>query len=412
MTQAIRYVGLDVHKHYVMVGAVDQSQQTVLPPRKVALADLQSWAEKYLQPTDHVVLEATTNAWYVHDLLEPLVERVVVAHPPQVKLIAAAMVKTDKKDTMTLARLLAANLIPTVWVPPVHVRDLRALLAHRRRLVSQQTQCKNRLQSILHRNHILPPASGKLYHPNQRDWWLGLELAAGDKLRVRQELVMLDQLDTLIDETSDELYRLSLSDPWREQLPWLIQLPGIGVMTAMVILSAVGDIQRFPSAKKLVGYAGLGARIHASGLTFHTGGITKQGRRELRAALVETAWVTVRVDPGWREQFERLEQRIGRRKAIVAIARKLLVVAWHLLYHRRVDRQADPERVVRYFLAWGRQAKAFTRLGLKASEFARQQLDILGIGQDLPTLITFGVTYRLPPSSLPLPAEAHPPACP
>lgn len=402
--QSIRYVGLDVHKHYVMVGAVDQSQQTVLPPRKVALVDLENWAQKYLLPTDHVVLEATTNAWYVHDLLEPLVERVVVAHPPQVKLIAAAMVKTDKKDTMTLAKLLAVNLIPEVWVPPVHVRDLRALLAHRRRLVSQQTQCKNRLQSVLHRNHIVPP-EGKLYHPDRREWWLSLELAAGDKLRVRQELIMLDQLDTLIDETSDELHRLSLSEPWQEQLPYLIQLPGIGVMTAMVILSAVGDIQRFPSAKKLVGYAGLGARIYASGLTFRTGGITKQGRRELRTALIEAAWVTVRFDSSWREQFERLEQRIGRRKAIVAIARKLLVVVWHVLYHRRVDRQADPERVVRYFLAWGRQARAFYRLGLKASEFARQQLDILGIGQDLPTLIVYGAAYRLPPSSLPV-AEA------
>ena len=401
MTPTIRYVGLDVHKHYVMVGAVNQTQQTVLPPRKVALADLEGWAQKYLQPTDHVVLEATTNAWYVHDLLEPLVERVVVAHPPHIKLIAAAMVKTDKKDTMTLARLLAVNLVPAVWVPPVHVRDLRALMAHRRRLVSQQTRCKNRLQSVLHRNHIVPP-EGKLYHPDQRDWWLALDLAAGDKLRVRQELLMLDQLDTLIDETSDELYRLSLSEPWQEQLPYLIQLPGIGVMTAMVILSAVGDIQRFPSAKKLVGYAGLGAKIHASGLTFHTGGITKQGRHELRTALIEAAWITVRFDPTWRQQFQRLEQRIGRRKAIVAIARKLLVVVWHVLYHRRVDRQADPERVVRYFLAWGRQAKSFARLGLKASEFARQQLDILGIGQELPALITFGVTYRLPPSSLPV----------
>jgi hypothetical protein len=74
----IRYVGLDVHKHYVMVGAVDPAQQTVLPPRKVALVDLAGWAQKHLQPTDQVVLEATTNAWYVHDLLAPIVERVVV----------------------------------------------------------------------------------------------------------------------------------------------------------------------------------------------------------------------------------------------------------------------------------------------------------------------------------------------
>ena len=121
-----RYVGLDVHKHYVMVGAVDRDHQLVLPPRKVSLVEFEGWAQKYLQASDEVAMEATTNAWYVHDLLEPVVGRVVVTHPPHIKLIAAAMVKTDKKDTMTLAKLLAVNLVPEVWVPPVHVRDLRA----------------------------------------------------------------------------------------------------------------------------------------------------------------------------------------------------------------------------------------------------------------------------------------------
>ena len=407
-TSTKRYVGLDVHKHYVMVGAVDRSQQVLLPPRKVALVELEGWAQKHLQPTDEVVLEATTNAWYVHDLLEPLVERVVVTHPPHIKLIAAAMVKTDKKDTMTLAKLLAVGLVPEVWVPPVHIRDLRALISHRRRLISQQTQSKNRLQSVLHRNHIVPPPE-KLYHPDQRDWWLQLELTPGDKLRVRQELMMLDQLDTLISETTAELHRLSLSDPWREQLPYLIQLPGIGVLTGMVVLSAIGEISRFPSAKKLVGYAGLGAKVHASGLSYRTGGITKQGRKELRAALVEAAWVAVQFDAGWRAQFERLAQRIGRHKAIVAIARKLLVVIWHVLSKRRVDRQADPERLARHFLAWGRQARVFSRLGLKASAFARQQLDLLGIGQEL-SQITYGANYRLPPSSLPVAEQTVSPA--
>jgi len=395
-----RYVGLDVHKHFVMVGAVARNQKVLMPPRKVGLTEFQDWAKKHLLPTDEVVLEATTNAWYVHDLLAPIVGRVVVTHPPHIKLIAATMVKTDKKDTMTLAKLLAAGLAPEVWVPPEHIRDLRALISHRRRLVSQQTQCKNRLQSVLHRNHILPP-QGKAYHPDNRDWWTKLNLSPGDTLRVRQELVMLEQLDTLINETSDELHRLSLSDPWREQLPYLIQLPGIGVMTGLVILSAVGDISRFPSAKKLVGYAGLGARVHASGQSYRTGGITKQGRKELRHALIEAAWITVRFDPAWNEPFERLANRIGRRKAIVAIARKLLVVIWHVLSKRRVDRQADPERLVRYFLAWGRQTRVYTRLGLKAPEFARQQLDLLGVGQEL-SLITFGATYRLPPSTLPV----------
>ena len=400
MSYSIRYVGLDVHKHYVMIGAVDRTQQTVLPPRKVALVEFESWVKKHLRLTDQVVLEATTNAWYIYDLLEPLVERVIVTHPPHLKLIAAAMVKTDKKDTMTLAKLLAVGLVPAVWVPPAHVRDLRALIAHRRRLVSQQTQAKNRLQSVLHRHQIAPPIQ-KPYAAHHRDWWLKLALPPGDKLRVRQELLMLDHLQALIAETTDELHRLSLSEPWSQQLPYLIQLPGIGVLTGLVILSAIGDISRFPSAKKLVGYAGLGAKVHASGLSYRTGSITKQGRRELRAALVEAAWVAVRYDPRWGQQFERLQRRIGRRKAIVAIARKLLVVVWHVLAKRRVDRQANPERVVRYFLAWGRQARVLARLGINASAFARQQLDLLGIGQDL-SLVTYGVTYRLPPSALPL----------
>lgn len=168
-----------------------------------------------------------------------------------------------------------------------------------------------------------------------------------------------------------------------------------------MVLSAIGDIQRFPSAKKLVGYAGLGARVHASGQSYRTGAITKQGRRELRHALVESAWVAVRYDDSWKQQFARLADRIGRRKAIVAIARKLLVVIWHVLSKQRVDRQADPERVVRYFLAWGRQAKVFAQLRLKASEFARQQLDVLGIGQEI-IRVKFSANYILPPSSLPI----------
>ena len=95
-----RYVGLDVHKQYVMVGIVDGQQRLLLSPRKVSLTELEDWAKKHLHPSDAVMLEATTNAWYIYDLLQPLVERVVVAHPPHIKLIASAMVKTDRKDTM------------------------------------------------------------------------------------------------------------------------------------------------------------------------------------------------------------------------------------------------------------------------------------------------------------------------
>src|SRR5574341_592208 len=313
-----RLVGLDTHQQYVMVGAVNAAQEVVLLPRKVSLLELEAWAKKHLRPTDEVGLEATSNAWYFYDLLEPLVARVVVGHPPHIKLIAAALVKTDKKDTMTLAKLLAVNMIPAVWAPPQEVRELRALISHRQRLISQQTRTKNRLRSLLQRLHI-GPTGGEVFSQANRAWWLKLELSSSEKLRMRQDLLMLDHLSPLIQEVETEIERLSLTEPWGEQVLYLLQLPGIGLLTAMTILSAIGDIRRFPSAKKLVGYAGLGAKIHASGQTHRTGGITKQGRKELRAVLIEAAWTAVRYDQHWQEQFEHLAYRIGREKAIVAI---------------------------------------------------------------------------------------------
>lgn len=107
------------------------------------------------------------------------------------------------------------------------------------------------------------------------------------------------------------------------RLPLLVQLPGINLLGAVTLLAAIGDISRFPSSTQLVGYAGLGARVHDSGQLHQTGRITKAGRRDLRHVMVEAAQQAVRVHPHWKDVFERLEVRLGRSKAIVAIARKL-----------------------------------------------------------------------------------------
>lgn len=388
-----RFVGLDVHKHYVMVAAVNTHKEVVLPPRKVSLVAFEGWAAKHLHPTDQVVLEATVNTWYLYDLLIEQVERVVVAHPPHVKLIASARVKTDRKDTLTLAKLLAVDMIPPVWVPPVEVRELRALISHRDRLISQQTQIKNRLRSVLHRHQIVPP-KGKLFSQNNRAWWHTLKLNPSEALRVRQDLLLLTHLAPLIQEVDDELRRLSVSAPWAQHVPLLLQLPGIGLLTAMTVLSAIGDICRFPTAKKLVGYASLGASVHASGLTHRGGRITKQGRKELRRVLIEAAWTAVRYDPYWRQQFEQLERRRGKHKAIVAIARKLLVVIWHILSKGEVDRRADPDKVAFSLMQWAWKVKPDWRDGLSSRQFIRYHLLKLDLGHDL-THVVRGKVRRL-----------------
>ncbi|MBE7551910.1 MAG: IS110 family transposase [Anaerolineales bacterium] len=119
----------------------------------------------------------------------------------------------------------------------------------------------------------------------------------------------------------------------------------------------------------------------------------------MRRVLIEAAWTAVRYDQHWQEQFEHLAYHIGREKAIVAIARKLLVIIWHVLTAKVADRRAEPQQVARYFITWGRQLRVKTTLGLKASEFARQHLDRLQLGRELERVPYGTVTYCLPPST-------------
>ena len=184
-------------------------------------------------------------------------------------------------------------------------------------------------------------------------------------------------------------------------MSYVLPLSGVGIITGMTILAAIGEITRFPSAAKLVGYSGLAASVHASGQTFQTGRMTKQGRRELRTALIEIAWSAVRHDPVWKARFESLASKKGAGKAIVAMARKLLVVIWHVLTHQVADRQADPARIIRKLWRWGISGGLATSLGFSRTAFVRDRLDRLGLGTSILTFEYGGHHFMLPPSRLP-----------
>jgi len=394
-----RTVAIDLHKDYALIEGVDTRLEVVLHPCRVPTVKLDGWAQKHLQKADTVVLEATTNAWHVCDLLQPLVARVVVANTHRLKALTADAVRTDQRAVQILARLQVAGLIPEVWVPPPPVRELRALIHHRQRLVSQRTAAQNRLHSWLQRYHLVPPEGAPLAASN-RPWWDHLPLAASEKLCAQQDWALLDYLGAHLAQVEAELTRLSASERWRGPVAFLIQLPGVGLLTAMTVLGAIGDITRFPSARHLVGYAGLGTRVHDSGQTHHSGGITKAGRCELRTAVVEATWTAVQTHPFWQEQFATLEARLGKQKAIVALARKLLVVIWHVLTAQVADRHADTEAVARSLLTWASRHRLATSLGLSRPAFVRQELDRLGLGAELTHFLASGRPCRLPPSTL------------
>lgn len=200
-----RYVAFDISKRSSVVAAVDPKQQIVLPPRKISIEPFQSWITQNLKPTDKVVIEATSNEWYYYDLRKPLVGAVVVvANPYKVRLIAEARVKTDARDAIALARLLAADLMPTVWVPPLAIRELRSLVAQRQRLVCQRTAAYNRLQAILAAYHLLPP-EGNAFCEKHQSWWEKLEIPAVCKLMIHQELALVKSIAPLIEQLDQEL---------------------------------------------------------------------------------------------------------------------------------------------------------------------------------------------------------------
>ena len=392
-----RFTGLDVHKHYLIAIGVDAELNQVLGPQRVELRYLERWMRKTLTHQDAVVLEMTTNAFQLHDDLLPYVHSVTLVHPPHVALITRAQVMTDKIAASILARLHAVGLLPPVWVPPLEIRDQRALVTHRAKMVRLSTQAKNRLHAVLHRHHLLPP-EGDLFASGMQEWWLNLNLTPIQHVRIQSDLDTLTFAQSQITLLEETLTVLAAQD---ERVLLLIQLPGIGLITAMTLLAAIGDISRFPTAKQLVGYSGIGSRVHDSGQSRRTGRMTKAGRRDIRATMIESAHTASRTHPHWKAELARLEPRIGHNKAIVAIARKLLVAVWHTLTKGCADRFADPDLIARKLLRHVyRLGKTNRPDGQTAAEYVRQQLDCLGLGADL-TAIRYGSkTIALPPSRL------------
>jgi len=389
-----RYIGLDIHKEYVLAGGQNAAQEWVMQPRRISMERFQEWASANLRKGDAVVLETTTNVWDLYDIIAPLVSRTVVAHAGGVRQIAEARVKTDKEDVKRLIRLLIADIVPEVWVPPVEVRELRGMISYRNRLVKTSTMIRNRLQSLLHRHNLILPKGGL----TDKAWWEAQKISALEKIQIRQELSMLEEIDQHKAEVDAELGRQSLGETWGQQAMRLLQLPGFGVVISMTVMSAIGDITRFESAKKLVGYAGLGAGVHDSGKEHIEKRITKSGRKELRWALVEAAWRAIRISPYWKEQYEKYLHRMRKPNlAIVAIARKLLVAVWQVMTKEETDIHASEEDLAYKMLVLAWDLGETERMGLTYKQFAKYGLMKLGIETDITRFVRRNVPRRLAP---------------
>jgi transposase len=326
----MRTIGLDVHKHFAEVAVLEPGHEIQHSDRiPTTPAALRAFA-KTLRSTDQVVLEASMNTWPIAELLNAHAGRVVVSNPMRTRAIASAKVKTDRIDSAILAQLLAADFIPAVWVPDSATRALRRQVSHRQSLVQQSTRLRNRIHAVLQRN-LIEHSFTDLFGKAGRRWLTEVSLPTDERHQVDSALRLLIAVDAEIRLMEEHVAQAVLED---QRVLRLMTIPGVGLHTAAAIAAVIGDITRFPRPTHLVGYLGLDPRVHQSGSRpAHTGHISRQGQAHARGLLVEAAHSTIRVPGPLHAFYQRLRARRGPQIAIVAVARKLAVLAWHLLTH-------------------------------------------------------------------------------
>lgn len=323
----MRSIGLDVHKRFAEVAIIEGKGPPVRRRIGTTTPALRAFA-RTLRPDDQLVLEATMNTWAIADLLRESGARVVISNPLRTRAIAEAKVKTDKVDALTLAQLLAADFVPEVWAPDEDTRRLRREVAGRAGLVRQRTQVRNRVHAVLHRCLLDAPVTD-LFGVAGQAWLREVGLPEEERAQVAAALRVHEAIEAEIALFERRLAQVALADARVERL---MTVPGIGPTTALSILAVVGEVARFRRPAKLVSYLGLDPKVHQSGeREAWIGSISRAGHAHARSLLVEAAHAAIGSPGPLRAFFRRVERRRGTQVALVAVARKLVVLAWHLL---------------------------------------------------------------------------------
>jgi len=297
------------------------------------------------------VVECTGNYWIrIHDMLEDNGIDTILANPVKTKIIAQAKLKNDKADSNILCDLLRTDLVYESYVPDREHRMLRPLVRGRLELVQTRTTLKNRIHSILAKyNHTSPYQ--KLFSNQGLEWLKTIELTSVDRMLLDATLQTLATLTSQIVQVTKHIVKHSIEDP---RVTLLMTIPGINYYTALTIVSEIVDINRFATKWKLVSYVGLCPIQRDSGMKRWRGGITREGSRWLRNALVEAANTARLHDHRLGAYYERIANRRGPQKAQVATPKEMLCIIWHMLRNNEPYRTMNPQLVEKKYrrLEW------------------------------------------------------------
>ena len=323
-----RVIGMDIHRTFAEVVFWEDGRLRPAGRIDMTRSGLEGFG-RTLTREDEVVIEATGNSMAVVRVLSPYVARVIVANPLQVKAIAHARIKTDKIDAGVLASLRAADFLPEIWLPDAATERLRRLVTRRDQVVRHRTRIKNEVHAILHA-HLLPRCPhADLFGGRGRAWLERQPLPDDERAAIGRHLRELDRLGEDLVVLDGEIAQAGIDNPAVKRL---LTIAGVNLTVAAGLVAAIGDVHRFASPQKLVSYIGLNPRVRQSGLGLaQHGRISKHGRSHARAMLIEAAWAAAKAPGPLHAFFIRIRARRGHQVAAVAVARKLVVLCWHLL---------------------------------------------------------------------------------
>lgn len=320
------FVGVDVH--------VSSWHVTVRTPEVVlgqatiggSWEELKKVVSRWRPESVTIVYEAGFSGFWLYDAVVAWGGGCVVVPPSRIPVESGNRIKTDRRDSAKLAQLAAGELLASVWVPSMLQRQDREVLRERRRMVRQLRQVQCQIKALLH-----------CYGVTMSSWRGSWSLAFEHELRQVQfgSGYMQASFASLIERyrfvrcqvaAQTKLIReLAHQERYRERVVWLTSLPGVGTLTAMELLTELGEVGRFGRAEEVAAYCGLTPSEYSSGASIHRGHISRCGKSAVRSRLVEAAWVAIRFDQELREVYQRLRARQGGKRAIVAVARRLLL---------------------------------------------------------------------------------------
>lgn len=313
------YIGLDVHERESQL-AIFKKGGRLVEERRVLTKRLPGFLSSLPAEKKHVGMESVGFTYPVFDALKEAGCDVSVCNPYTIRERARSKIKNDRVDARTLGDLLRSNYFPRSHIPDEETREKRLLTKERVAYGVRRAELKTSIKWMLKRRGI------EVKRP--------LSIQGREQLRslhlheIDNRLRELDLVESIVKELDGKIRAAVSKDPKAKLLD---TIPGLGAYTALFLSSALDDVNRFEDSKQACAYLGLVPSLHQSGDVSYTGHITRIGNKWLRRNLLECARWSVKNDPHLKEFFLRIAHKKGKKKAYVAVARKLVAYAYWML---------------------------------------------------------------------------------